>query len=124
MIENDDKLYLYHYNKCSKSRQVKKILDDKNVAYVIVDYINVPIDIKLLDKTLKNLKYPIEILRTNEKIFREINKTQTRSKENYLDLILNYPILLQRPIISIERRNKIIKSLICRPPEIIQQIFV
>ena len=42
---------------------------------------------------------------------------------NIINLVIKYPILLQRPIVSIERNNKIIKSIICRPTGLINSIF-
>ena len=38
---NSDKIYLFHNNRCSKSREVKKYLDDNNIIYEVIDYINI-----------------------------------------------------------------------------------
>ena len=38
-------------------------------------------------------------------------------------LVMKYPILLERPIVSIERNKKIIQSIICRPTELIKSVF-
>ena len=123
MIDRDLKLYLYHYNKCSKSIQVKNYLDKENITYKLIEYINSPIDIKLLNGTLKSLtNKPEEIIRINEPTYKKIG-TKLKFEENLLSLITKYPILLQRPIISIEKNNEIIKSLLCRPPELIKSIL-
>ena len=37
---NSDKIYLFHNNRCSKSREVKKYLDDNNIIYEVIDYLN------------------------------------------------------------------------------------
>ena len=38
---NSDKIYLFHNNRCSRSREVKKYLDDNNIIYKVVDYLNI-----------------------------------------------------------------------------------
>ena len=43
--------------------------------------------------------------------------------ENIINLVMKYPILLERPIVSIERNKKIIQSIICRPTELIKSVF-
>ncbi len=37
---NSDKIYLFHNNRCSKSREVKKYLDNNDIIYEIIDYLN------------------------------------------------------------------------------------
>ena len=124
MIKANDNLYLYHYNKCSKSRQVKKFLDIKNISYIEIDYINKPLDSNLLKQTLETLKNnPSEIIRQNEKTFKELDKNLIfKLEDNLFRIILTYPILLQRPIVSFKRNGFIVKSILCRPPELIKDI--
>ena len=40
-----------------------------------------------------------------------------------MNLVTKYPVLMQRPIVAIERDNEIIESIICRPTELIKLIF-
>ena len=124
MIKANDILYLYHYNKCSKSRQVKKFLDIKNISYIEIDYVNKPLDSNLLKQTLETLENnPSDIIRQNEKIFKEVDKNFIlKLEDNLFKIILTYPILLQRPIISLKRNEFIVKSILCRPPELIESI--
>ena len=125
MIKTDDNLYLYHYNKCSKSRQVKKYLDTKNISYIEVDYINQLVNSNLLKQTLATLKKNNQkMIRKNENIFKELDKDLIlKLEENLFEIIQKYPILLQRPIVSIERDGYIIESILCRPPELIEKII-
>ena len=65
-----------------------------------------------------------EIIRVNEKIYKNLNAHEKKlTFGNIINLVIKYPILLQRPIVSIERNNKIIESIICRPTELINSIF-
>ena len=122
---NSNKVYLFHNNRCSKSREVKKYLDDNNIIYKIVDYLNILPEESFLKSVLLKLENNFqEIIRVNEKIFKNLNDNEKiHTFENIIHLVMKYPILLQRPIVSIERNKKIIQSIICRPTELIKSIF-
>ena len=65
-----------------------------------------------------------EIIRVNEKIYKNLNDIEKiNTLESIINLVMKYPILLQRPIVSIEKNKKIIQSIICRPTELIKSIF-
>ena len=125
IFKSSDKIYLFHNKRCSKSREVKKYLDENNVIYNVVDYLNVLPDQKFLKNVLLKLENNFEeIIRVNEKIYKtiKINK-KANTFENMINLVMKHPILMQRPIVTIERDNEIIKSIICRPTELIKSIF-
>ena len=125
LLKNSDKIYFFHNKRCSKSREVKKYLDDKNILYEIVDYLNVLPKESFLKSVLLKLENNFqEIIRVNEKIYKNLNDNEKiHAYENIIHLVMKYPILLQRPIVSIERNKKIIQSIICRPTELIKSIF-
>ena len=125
MSKNFKNLILYHNNKCSKSREVKKYLDSNDINYELIDYLNKPIDKKLLNKILLNLKNDFkEIIRTNEKIFKSLDKNEKLLKhENILNLISKYPKLMQRPVIAKQENQQITAALICRPPELVDNFL-
>ena len=122
---NSDKIYLFHNNRCSKSREVKKYLDDNNIIYEVIDYINILPQESFLKGAISKLENNFqEIIRVNEKIYKNLNDNEKiHAYENIINLVMKYPILLQRPIVSIERNKKIIQSIICRPTELIKSIF-
>ncbi len=122
---SSDKIYLFHNNRCSKSREVKKYLDDNNIIYEVIDYLNKLPEESFLKSSLINLENSFdEIIRVNEKIYKNLNAHEKKQTfGNIINLVIKYPILLQRPIVSIERNNKIIESKICRPTELINSIF-
>ena len=125
IIISSDKIFLFHNKRCSKSREVKKYLDDKNILYEVVDYLNIFPEKSFLKTVFLKLENNFqEIIRANEKIYKDLNDNEKiHTIENIINLVIKYPILLQRPIVSIERNNKIIKSIICRPTELINSIF-
>ena len=61
---------LFHNNRCSKSRECKKILDEKNILFKTVDYSKIGLSKKqlsnMIDKILTDYK---KIIRTNENEF-------------------------------------------------------
>ena len=122
---NLDKIYIFHHNRCSKSREVKKYLDDNNIFYEVIDYLNTLPEESFLKSVLLKLENNFqEIIRVNEKIYKNLNDNEKKHTfENIINLVMKYPILLERPIVSIERNNKIIESIICRPTELINSIF-
>ena len=125
IFKSSDKIYLFHNKRCSKSREVKKYLDENNVIYNVVDYLNVLPDEKFLKNVLLKLENNFEeIIRVNEKIYKSLKiNEKVDTFENMINLVMKHPILMQRPIVTIERDNEIIKSIICRPTEIIKLIF-
>tara|TARA_B100000575_G_scaffold276185_1_gene261414 strand:+ start:337 stop:729 length:393 start_codon:yes stop_codon:yes gene_type:complete len=125
IFKSSDKIYLFHNKRCSKSREVKKYLDENNVVYNIVDYLNVLPDGNFLKNVLSKLENNFEeIIRINENIYKTLKiDEKADTLENMINLIIKHPILMQRPIVTIERDDEIIKSIICRPTEIIKLIF-
>ena len=125
VLKNSYKIYFFHNKRCSKSREVKKYLDDKNILYEVVDYLNVLPKERFLKNVLLKLENNFqEIIRVNEKIYKNLNDNEKKHTfENIINLVMKYPILLERPIVSIERNKKIIQSIICRPTEVIKSVF-
>ena len=65
-----------------------------------------------------------ELVRVNEKVYKDLkNHDKTITIKNIPNLILEYPILLQRPIIVFSKNDKVIKSLICRPTKRIKKFL-
>ena len=126
IFKSSDKIYLFHNKRCSKSREVKKYLDENNVIYNVVDYLNVLPDQKFLKNVLLKLENNFEeIIRVNEKIYKSLKiNEKVDTFENMINLVMKHPILMQRPIVTIERDNEIIKSIICRPTALIKSILI
>ena len=125
VLKNSEKIYFFHNKRCSKSREVKKYLDENNVIYNVIDYLNILPDEKFLKNVLLKLENNFEeIIRVNEKIYKSLKiNEKVDTFENMINLVMKHPILMQRPIVTIERDNEIIKSIICRPTKLIKSIF-
>ena len=116
---------IYHNPRCSKSRKALEILNSKTKDFKIIKYLEDGIDIIEL-KSILNLNKisKDEIMRKNESSYKELKLTKKDlSKDAIINYICKYPILLQRPIICKYQNNKLIKSVIGRPPETVLSLF-
>ena len=116
---------IYHNPRCSKSRKALEILNSKTKDFKIIKYLEDGIDIIELKSILSlNKISENEIIRTNESSYKELKlTTKDLSKDAIINYIYKYPILLQRPIICKYQNNKLIQSVVGRPPETVLSLF-
>ena len=116
---------VYHNPRCSKSRKALEILNSKTKDFKIIKYLEDGIDIFELKSILSlNKISKDEIIRTNESSYKELKLTKIDlSKDVIINYIYKFPILLQRPIICKYQNNRLIQSVIGRPPETILTLF-
>lgn len=110
---------IYHNNRCSKSRCGLEILENSGKKFEIVKYLeNVPSENELKEIiNLLNIS-PIQLVRKNEKIWKENYKGKELSDAKVISAMIQNPKLIERPIII---NND--KAVIGRPPEIIKSII-
>ena len=116
---------IYHNPRCSKSRKALEILNSKTKDFKIIKYLEEGIDIIELKSVLNlNKISKDQIIRTNESSYKELKLIKKDlSKDAIINYIYKFPILLQRPIICKYQNNKLIQSVIGRPPETILILF-
>lgn len=91
---------LYHNPRCSKSREGLAILRDRNLDFEIVEYLKVPLTKEELSNIIKKLNIaPIDLVRKNERIWKENFKDQKLDNEQVLDALVEHPKLIERPIL-------------------------
>ena len=115
------KIKIYHNPRCSKSRQSKAILDEKGFDYDVIEYLQQPPSEQELKKILKLLgKTPLEIMRTGEKLFKELglSKKDDRPDDEWIRIMVDNPILIERPIVINDNR-----AAMGRPPEEVLSIL-
>ena len=107
-----NKYTIYHNPRCSKSREVLKILNKNNISPVICLYLQAELSIETINQLLKLLDQPAkEIIRTKEKIYDDLCLFNA-DEQTTIKAISEYPILLERPIVKYKD-----KAIIGRPPE-------
>jgi len=110
---------IYHNPRCTKSRQAIAFLEEKNIKFEVVKYLNdLPSEKKLTEViSLLNIK-PIELVRKNEKVWKENYKEKKLSDSDIITAMIENPKLIERPIII--NGNK---AVIGRPTENIATIL-
>lgn len=110
---------IYHNPRCSKSRQGVEILENSAKEFEIVKYLDTVPTTKELTDIIKLLNIsPIELVRKNEKIWKEEFKGKELSDSEIIEAMVNNPKLIERPIVI---NND--KAIVGRPPENISSII-
>ncbi len=112
---------IYHNPKCSKSRASLKILQDHNVEIKEIRYLEHPPSKETLKQLCALMSVsPLKIIRTGESLFKEIglNSDDNKTDDEWLDILVQHPKLIERPIIQID--NQVV---IGRPPENVRSLF-
>ena len=114
------KITVYEKPTCTTCRKVAKALTENGVDFEKVNYYVEPFSKTKLQSLLKKMKMkPSEILRKNEKAYKELKfKEKNYTEKQILDLLIKYPALVQRPIVE-----KGSKAILARPPERIFELF-
>lgn len=106
-------LKIYHNPRCKKSRAGLEYLQSKDVEFEVVEYLKNPLTEKEIRDLLNLLnKKPIEIVRTQEDIFKKEYKGLNLSDDEWIKILANNPKLIQRPIVAKKH-----KAVIGQPPQ-------
>jgi len=104
---------IYHNPRCSKSRDGLKIVEASKQPFQIIKYLKEIPSKQELKNIIAYLNIsPEQLIRKNEKIWKEKFKTLTLSNDEIIDAMLTYPNLIERPIVIKDKKGGI-----GRPPE-------
>lgn len=110
---------IYHNPRCRKSRQTLALIQENGITPEIIEYLNLPISTSELASLLEMLNIkPIQLVRKSEQIWKENFKGKDLSDDEILGAMVEYPKLIERPIV-VEKR----KAIIGRPPENVLSLF-
>lgn len=91
---------IYHNPRCSKSRDSFNLLTEKGVEFETVEYLKTPLTKDELQALLGKLGIPAkDLIRKGEKDFKEYFKGKELSEEQWVDAMIQYPKLIERPIV-------------------------
>jgi arsenate reductase (glutaredoxin) len=109
-----DKITVYQKPTCSKCRETMGILKDRGVEFEAINYYETPVTREELQGLLDKLGLsPRQLLRKGEEVFRALHLNESQiSDEGLIDLMVQYPDLMQRPIVV--RGDK---AVLARPAE-------
>jgi arsenate reductase len=110
---------IYHNNRCGKSREALKMLEEKNIQHEIVDYMNTPVTEEELEDVLEKLDMDaIDLVRNKEADWKENFKGKELDEAEIILAMIEYPKLMERPII-VNGKN----AVVARPAEKMNEIL-
>jgi len=110
---------IYHNPRCSKSRQTLQLINDSGKKIEIIEYLIEPPTFEELKSIIEQLGItPEELLRKNESIFKEQFKGKPYSDDEWIQIMIEHPKLIERPIV-IEGK----KAVLGRPPENVRELL-
>ncbi|MCF6432341.1 arsenate reductase (glutaredoxin) [Leisingera sp. MMG026] len=109
----------WHYPKCSKSRAGLALIEERGVDVQTRVYLEDTPSVQELKTVLAALNVPaVEMVRTGEKVFKELGLTKDSTEEELLAAMAANPILIERPIAIKDG-----KAVIGRPTEAIETLL-
>lgn len=110
---------IYHNTRCRKSREGLKVLEESEQDFEVKEYLKEPVSEKELKGILEKLGMaPIELVRTEEKLWKENYKGKDLNDEELIMVMTKNPKLIQRPIIIKDN-----KAIVGRPASKINQLL-
>lgn len=110
---------ILHNPRCRKSREGLKILEDSGQDFTIVEYLKEPLTKEQLSEVLSKLDMSaMDLVRKNEKEWKENFKGREMSEEEVVAAMVAHPKLIERPIVISGDR-----AVVGRPPENIHELI-
>lgn len=108
---------IWHNPRCAKSRETLALLKDHSVN--VVEYLKTPPTKAELVAVISKLGIqPQNLIRKSESIFKTHFKGETLTADQWLDAMIEYPKLIERPIVITST-----KAIIGRPPSNVLEIL-
>jgi arsenate reductase len=111
---------IYHKPTCSTCRQAVQLLKDSGKPFKAINYYEEAFTKGQLKGLLKRAGLsPRDVLRTKEDVYQDLGLAKkTLSDDELLDLMVQHPDLIQRPIVE-----KGEKAILARPADTIKQLL-
>ena len=114
-----DKFIIYHNPRCTKSRNACQLIDTKGFPFEVREYLKDPLTAAEIKALLKKLNLTAHnIIRTNEEIYKLNFKGKELTNDQWIHVLVQYPILIERPIVV-----KGDRAVIARPIENLEVLF-
>lgn len=93
-------MQIYHNPKCSKSREALDLIKKEGVEPEIIDYLKTPpTEAKLRELLFMLGMKPEEIVRKKENIYKENYKDKSFTDDEWIEILCENPVLIERPIV-------------------------
>lgn len=105
-------MWLIHYPICSKSCQVLNTMEFQGEKYELINLQNFKPSREFIENLIEKLSGDYFLLiRTNESYFVKHFDNQILSKEKVIELLIQHPELMQRPILFDDKKAMIIRPI-------------
>ena len=105
---------IYHNPRCSKSRETLHLLQEAGCEITERLYLKkIPTKKELKDVLMKLGLKAVDLVRTNEAVYKKQFANKKFNNEEWLQILIEYPTLIQRPIVVDGY-----KAIIARPSEL------
>lgn len=113
-------MLIYYNAECGKCKEAKQLLETNRCSFEIREYLKNPPSIAELKELVKLLNCPVkDIIRTKEPLFIEQFEGKALSELEWLNILSENPILIERPTIIDGRR-----AIIGRLPTLVLDLLV
>lgn len=112
-------LKIFHNPECSKSNCALDYLNEHHIAFELRNYLLNPLSVAELNSICQLLQVsPFSLVRKNELLYKEKFFGKEFSDEEWLKILSENPVLLQRPIVLNDG-----KAVVARPAEKINELL-
>ncbi len=111
---------IYHNPGCGTSRNTLALIRNAGIEPTVIEYLKTPPDRATLQSLLEQMRMtPRELLREKGTPYAELELGKPHwTDEQLIDRMLQFPILINRPIVISERGAKL-----CRPAEAVLDLL-
>ncbi len=110
---------IYFNRECSKCNTCLNLLSDKEKGIEVINYLENPPSKEEMKELLSMLGItPFELVRKSEPLFQQQFSSKNLSNDEWIDVLVNNPILIERPIVVKDGR-----AMIARPPEKVLEFY-
>lgn len=108
-----ESIKVLHNPRCSKSRCTLDFLRSKEIVFEVIEYLEKPLSKEEMKDILRKLDIPAaQWIRKNEEEYKAHFKGKTLTDDEWIDAMLNFPKLIERPVVLVGQ-----KAVIARPVE-------
>ncbi len=112
-------LKIYHNPRCKNSRNGLQYLKDRSVDFEVINYLEKPFTASELGEVFMKLNIkPEQAVRKQEEVYKRELKGKTFTDEEWIQIIIENPKLLQRPVVVGKY-----KAVIAQPPEKMEELI-
>ena len=106
-------IQILHNSRCSKSREALQYLEDQKIDFELINIIQNPLSKEEIASVLQKLGIKAEdLVRKSDALFKEKYAGQELNEEGWINVLVDNPTLIQRPIVVKDN-----KAVIGRPLE-------